>query len=55
MQRVRDKNEEIKCSAEGHISHVFADRMSSRPLGGAGKVQTKCRGCGYMRKMEGIC
>lgn len=33
MQRVRDKNEEIKCSAEGHISHVFADRMSSRPLG----------------------
>ena len=21
------------CSAEGHVSHVFADRMSSRPLG----------------------
>lgn len=33
MQWVRDKNEEVKCSAEGHISHVFADRMSSRPLG----------------------
>lgn len=33
MQWVRDKNKEVKCSAEGHISHVFADRMSSRPLG----------------------
>lgn len=33
MQRIRDKNEEVKCSAEGHISHIFADRMSSRPLG----------------------
>jgi hypothetical protein len=21
------------CSAEGHISHIYADRMSSRPLG----------------------
>ena len=26
-----DKN--VKCSAEGHVSHVYADRMSSRPLG----------------------
>jgi len=33
MQWVRDKNGEVRCSAEGHISHVFADRMSSRPLG----------------------
>ena len=33
MQWVRDDNEEIRCSAEGHVSHVFADRMSSRPLG----------------------
>lgn len=33
MQWVRDKNKEVKCSAEGHVSHVFADRMSSRPLG----------------------
>ena len=33
MQWVRDKNKEVRCSAEGHISHVFADRMSSRPLG----------------------
>ena len=27
----KDKN--IRCSAEGHVSHVFSDRMSSRPLG----------------------
>lgn len=33
MQWVRDKNKEVQCSAEGHISHVLADRMSSRPLG----------------------
>ena len=33
MQWVRDKNEEVRCSAEGHISHAFVDRMSSRPLG----------------------
>lgn len=33
MQWVKDKNEEVKCSAEGQISHIFADRMSSRPLG----------------------
>lgn len=26
-----DKN--IRCSAEGHVSHVYSDRMSSRPLG----------------------
>ena len=33
MQWVKDKNKEIECSAEGHVSHIFADRMSSRPLG----------------------
>lgn len=33
MEWIKDKNEEIECSAEGHVSHVFADRMSSRPLG----------------------
>ena len=21
------------CSAEGHVSHVYSDRMSSRPMG----------------------
>lgn len=29
----QEKNKELKCSAEGHVSHIYADRMSSRPLG----------------------
>lgn len=33
MEWVKDKNKEVECSAEGHVSHIFADRMSSRPLG----------------------
>lgn len=41
MQWVRDKNKEIKCSAEGHISHIYADRMSSRPLGWSRKGADK--------------
>jgi len=24
---------QVGCSAEGHVSHIYADRMSSRPLG----------------------
>ncbi len=33
MEQQKNKDAEIECSAEGHVSHVFADRMSSRPLG----------------------
>lgn len=33
MNGVRNKKAAIHCSAEGHISHIYADRMSSRPLG----------------------
>lgn len=33
MNGVRNRRDEIHCSAEGHISHIYADRMSSRPLG----------------------
>lgn len=33
MNGVRNKEDDIHCSAEGHISHIYADRMSSRPLG----------------------
>ena len=33
MGWVKDKNKGIECSAEGHVSHVYAARMSSRPLG----------------------
>lgn len=41
MQWIRDKNEGVRCSAEGHISHVFADRMSSRSLGWSRKGADK--------------
>ena len=30
--RMQDKNV-YGCSAEGHVSHVYSDRMSSRPMG----------------------
>ena len=33
MNGVRNRADNIHCSAEGHISHIYADRMSSRPLG----------------------
>ena len=33
MEAIKEKENYHGCSAEGHISHVFADRMSSRPLG----------------------
>lgn len=33
MNGVRNRKDNIHCSAEGHISHIYADRMSSRPLG----------------------
>ena len=41
MQWIRDKNKEVKCSAEGHISHIYAARMSSRPLGWSRKGADK--------------
>ncbi len=33
MEAVRAKDKSLQCSAEGHVSHVYSDRMSSRPLG----------------------
>ena len=33
MEKVRSKDKQLKCSAEGAVSHVYASRMSSRPLG----------------------
>ena len=33
MLSIRSKDTNLKCSAEGHVSHIYADRMSSRPLG----------------------
>ncbi len=33
QRALKGKNNNIQCSAEGHVSHIYADRMSSRPLG----------------------
>ena len=33
MESVRAKDKRLQCSAEGHVSHIYSDRMSSRPLG----------------------
>ena len=33
MQSERNKGLQVGCSVEGHVSHIYADRMSSRPLG----------------------
>ena len=33
MNGVNNRKDKLHCSAEGHISHIYADRMSSRPLG----------------------
>ena len=33
MESVKAKDKKLQCSAEGHVSHIYADRMSSRPLG----------------------
>ena len=33
MNGVNNRKDNIHCSAEGHVSHIFSDRLSSRPLG----------------------
>lgn len=33
MESVKAKDKSLECSAEGHVSHIYSDRMSSRPLG----------------------
>lgn len=33
MLSMTGKDKEVGCSAEGHVSHIYSDRMSSRPLG----------------------
>lgn len=33
MLSIKGRDGNTGCSAEGHVSHVYADRMSSRPLG----------------------
>lgn len=33
MLSMKSRDTNVRCSSEGHVSHVYADRMSSRPLG----------------------
>lgn len=33
MNGIRNRKDNIHCSAEGYISYIYADRMSSRPRG----------------------
>ena len=33
MEQRKKGEAQVGCSAEGHVSHIYADRMSSRPLG----------------------
>ena len=33
MLSMTGKDGKVGCSAEGHVSHIYSDRMSSRPLG----------------------
>jgi len=33
MNGVKNRKDNIHCSVEGHVSHIYSDRMSSRPLG----------------------
>ncbi len=33
MESVKAKDKSLQCSKEGHVSHIYADCMSSRPLG----------------------
>ena len=33
MESVKTKDKSTQCGAEGHVSHIYSDRMSSRPLG----------------------
>ena len=33
MEQRKNGEVQASCSAEGHVSHIYADRMSSRPLG----------------------
>ena len=47
MIAMKSGDSNVRCSAEGHVSHVYADRMSSRPLGwcrtGADKILPRLR------------
>lgn len=55
VRRMQDKNV-YGCSAEGHVSHMYSDRMSSRPMGWSGcdvSAEMLCEGL-RRRKDPGI-
>lgn len=52
VRRMQDKNV-YGCSAEGHVSHMYSDRMSSRPMGWSGcDVPTKMLCEGLRRRKD---
>lgn len=53
MVSMNSKDENIQCSAEGHVSHVYADRMSSRPLGWSRRGADKMAGLRIYRMNGG--
>ena len=53
MVNIKVKDENLKCSAEGHVSHIYADRMSSRPLGWSKKSVDKMSRLRIYRENKG--
>ena len=53
MVNIKVKDENLKCSAEGHVSHIYADRMSSRPLGWSKKGVDKMSRLRIYRENKG--
>lgn len=54
MESVKAKDKSLQCSAEGHVSHIYSDRMSSRPLDGAEPVRIRWQDCVYTARIRGI-
>lgn len=53
MNSVSNRKDNIHCSAEGHVSHIYADRMSSRPLGWSKVGADKMAGLRVYKKNGG--
>lgn len=53
MESVKAKDKSLQCSAEGHVSHIYADRMSSRPLGWSGTGADKMSRLRIYRQNKG--
>ncbi len=53
MLSMKSNDENVRCSAEGHVSHVYSDRMSSRPLGWCRKGADKMSRLRIYRQNQG--